>query len=115
MTFNPEGFTDMKDKYFLLNGRSYPDTVHDGPLATQTTDGALHYAQPMSSIIKIPSAEGHSCALRTWTSRNIRRWLHGHPDAGNWAQCQTAAGPIGKQSLLQHQLDPRWRAANHSM
>src|SRR5256885_2261575 len=54
MTFNPEGFTDMKDKYFLLNGRSYPDTVHDGPLATQSTDGALHYAQPMSSIIKIP-------------------------------------------------------------
>jgi hypothetical protein len=27
MTFNPEGFEDMKDKYFLLNGRSYPDTV----------------------------------------------------------------------------------------
>src|SRR6266446_2917766 len=24
MTFNPEGFADMKDKYFLLNGRSYP-------------------------------------------------------------------------------------------
>jgi len=54
MTFNPEGFTDMKDKYFLLNGRSYPDTVHDGPLATQSTDGALHYAQPMSAIINIP-------------------------------------------------------------
>src|SRR6202171_1627734 len=27
MTFNPEAFVDMKDKYFLLNGRSYPDTV----------------------------------------------------------------------------------------
>src|SRR6267143_2371717 len=27
MTFNPEGFADMKDKFFLLNGRSYPDTV----------------------------------------------------------------------------------------
>ena len=27
MTFNPEGFADMKDKYFLLNGRSYPDTI----------------------------------------------------------------------------------------
>jgi hypothetical protein len=27
MTFNPEGFSDMKDKYFLLNGRSYPDTI----------------------------------------------------------------------------------------
>jgi len=24
MTFNPEAFADMKDKYFLLNGRSYP-------------------------------------------------------------------------------------------
>src|SRR6266446_2983123 len=30
MTFNPEGFADMKDKYFLLNGRSYPDTVTTG-------------------------------------------------------------------------------------
>jgi Multicopper oxidase len=27
MTFNPESFTDNKDKYFMLNGRSYPDTV----------------------------------------------------------------------------------------
>jgi hypothetical protein len=55
MTFNPEGFTEMRDKYFLLNGRSYPDTIHDGPLPTQTTDGVMHYAQPMSSIINIPA------------------------------------------------------------
>jgi FtsP/CotA-like multicopper oxidase with cupredoxin domain len=54
MTFNPEGFTDMKDKYFLLNGRSYPDTVTPGPLATQTTDGVMHYSQPLPSIINIP-------------------------------------------------------------
>jgi FtsP/CotA-like multicopper oxidase with cupredoxin domain len=55
MTFNPEGFADMKDKYFLLNGRSYPDTVASGPLATQTTDGVMHYAQPLPSIINIPA------------------------------------------------------------
>ena len=55
MTFNPEGFTDMKDKYFLLNGRSYPDTVTAGPLATQTTDGVMHYSQPLPSIINIPA------------------------------------------------------------
>ncbi len=55
MTFNPEGFTDMKDKYFLLNGRSYPDTVTPGPLATMTTDGAMHYSQPLPSIIDIPA------------------------------------------------------------
>ena len=55
MTFNPEAFTDMKDKYFLLNGRSYPDTVTAGPLATQSTDGSLHYSQPLPSIINIPA------------------------------------------------------------
>jgi FtsP/CotA-like multicopper oxidase with cupredoxin domain len=54
MTFNPEGFADMKDKYFLLNGRSYPDTVTDGPMATQSVDGTMHYSQPLSAIIKIP-------------------------------------------------------------
>jgi hypothetical protein len=54
MTFNPENFTDMKDKYFMLNGRSYPDTVTPGPLKTQTTDGAMHYGQPMSALINIP-------------------------------------------------------------
>jgi hypothetical protein len=54
MTFNPEGFADMKDKYFLLNGRSYPDTVTPGPLATQSADGVNHFAQPLPSIINIP-------------------------------------------------------------
>jgi len=54
MTFNPESFTDMKDKYFLLNGRSYPDTVNPNPIATQATDGVMHYAQPMPAVINIP-------------------------------------------------------------
>ncbi len=57
MTFNPEGFTDMKDKYFLLNGRSYPDTVHQGPLETPSSDGVNHFSQPMSSIINIPAGK----------------------------------------------------------
>ena len=57
MTFNPEGFTDMKDKYFLLNGRSYPDTVTPGPMATQTVDGMMHYSQPLPSIINIKAGQ----------------------------------------------------------
>jgi hypothetical protein len=57
MTFNPEGFADMKDKYFLLNGRSYPDTVTPGPLETQTTDGANHFSQPLPAIITIPAGK----------------------------------------------------------
>ena len=65
MTFNPESFTDMKDKYFLLNGRSYPDTVGSinstptkniaGPLQTMSTDGTMHTSQPLPSVINIPA------------------------------------------------------------
>src|SRR5205823_515320 len=55
MTFNPEGFADMKDKYFLLNGRSYPDTVVAGSMQTPSADGAMHFSQPLSTIINIPA------------------------------------------------------------
>jgi FtsP/CotA-like multicopper oxidase with cupredoxin domain len=57
MTFNPEPFTDMKDKYFMLNGRSYPDTVTPGPLQTQSADGVNHFSQPLPSIINIPAGK----------------------------------------------------------
>src|SRR5579862_7882288 len=57
MTFNPEGFADMKDKYFLLNGRSYPDTVTPGPLQTQSADGVDHFSQPLPAIINIPAGK----------------------------------------------------------
>jgi Multicopper oxidase len=53
MTFNPEGFADMKEKYFLLNGRSYPDTVNPDPLQTQSADGVYHFSQPLPTIVKI--------------------------------------------------------------
>jgi FtsP/CotA-like multicopper oxidase with cupredoxin domain len=54
MTFNPEGFADMKDKYFLLNGRSYPDTITTGAMQTPSTDGVEHFSQPLPAIINIP-------------------------------------------------------------
>ncbi len=54
MTFNPEAFVDMKDKYFLLNGRSYPDTVNPNVQLTQSSDGRVHYSQPLPSVINIP-------------------------------------------------------------
>jgi FtsP/CotA-like multicopper oxidase with cupredoxin domain len=57
MTFNPEGFTDMKDKYFLLNGRSYPDTVEPRPMQTQSADGVNHFSQPLNSIINVPAGK----------------------------------------------------------
>jgi FtsP/CotA-like multicopper oxidase with cupredoxin domain len=62
MTFNPEPFVDMKDKYFLLNGRSYPDTAATTgatfiPVAqsTNSSDGTQHYSQPLSAVINVPA------------------------------------------------------------
>jgi FtsP/CotA-like multicopper oxidase with cupredoxin domain len=57
MTFNPEGFADMKDKYFLLNGRSYPDTVAAGPLQTVSADGRNHFSQPLPAIISMTAGQ----------------------------------------------------------
>ncbi len=61
MTFNPEPFADMKDKYFLLGGRGYPDTVNAnsndgktaGPLTTLDADGASRPSQPIPTLIVI--------------------------------------------------------------
>ena len=39
----------------MLNGRSYPDTVAPGPQMTQSSDGRVHFSQPMNSIINIPA------------------------------------------------------------
>ncbi|CAE6744259.1 hypothetical protein R69658_07538 [Paraburkholderia aspalathi] len=55
MTFNPEPFTDMKDKFFMLNGRSYPDTVNSNPLSTTVADGTQHFSQPLPTLINIPA------------------------------------------------------------
>ncbi len=55
MTFNPEPFVDMKDKYFLLNGRSYPDTISTGSMQTEAADGTMHTSQPLPTIINIPA------------------------------------------------------------
>src|SRR6202011_167638 len=46
-----------KDKYFLLNGRSYPDTVTPGPMETQSADASKHFSQPLNSIINIPAGK----------------------------------------------------------
>jgi FtsP/CotA-like multicopper oxidase with cupredoxin domain len=87
MTFNPEAFADMKDKYFMINGRGYPDTVSTvvqnqqqglladgsaqfdgtgvapaGPLYTLSADGKARASQPQSARIVIP--QGKRALLR---------------------------------------------------
>ena len=62
MTFNPEAFVDMKDKYFLMSGRSYPDTVNPAPISTLGADGVQRIAQPQPTLITL--AQGQRALLR---------------------------------------------------
>jgi FtsP/CotA-like multicopper oxidase with cupredoxin domain len=55
VTFNPSGFVDMKDKYFLMNGRGYPDTINPEAMNTQGPDGVERHSQPMRALINIPA------------------------------------------------------------
>jgi FtsP/CotA-like multicopper oxidase with cupredoxin domain len=63
MTFNPEAFADMKDKYFLLSGRSYPDTVNPSPITTMSSDGVSRPSQPLPSLITLNKTAGQTRAL----------------------------------------------------
>ena len=83
MTFNAEGFSDMKDKYFLLNGRSYPDTVglpagspagwtggvpsgtanpdpSTNAIRTQGSDSMQRPSQPISTLVVLHQSGGVS-------------------------------------------------------
>jgi hypothetical protein len=63
MTFNPETFVDMKDKYFALSGRSYPDTVNPDSISTLSADGVARPAQPLPTLIQIFKSAGQTRAL----------------------------------------------------
>jgi len=59
----PLPFAAMRDRYFLLNGRGYPDTVIDGAMdATVDPLGKPHVSQPVSSLIT--AAPGDRILLR---------------------------------------------------
>jgi FtsP/CotA-like multicopper oxidase with cupredoxin domain len=62
MTFNPEAFSDIKDKYFMISGRGYPDTVDSANIATLDSDGTSRTSQPMPT--KIMLHQGQRALLR---------------------------------------------------
>ncbi len=106
MTFNPEGFVDMKDKYFLLNGRSYPDTVTTGPLQTQSSDGVNHFSQPLPSIINIPAGKKALLRISDLDVTEFQTLASlGIPMHVIALQRQAAARSGGSQPVLQHELD----------
>jgi FtsP/CotA-like multicopper oxidase with cupredoxin domain len=53
-TVQPLPFAAMDDKYAMLNGRGYPDTINTGILSTQT-DRGLKPSQPVHSLVEVPA------------------------------------------------------------
>jgi FtsP/CotA-like multicopper oxidase with cupredoxin domain len=48
----PLPFAGMRDRYFLFNGRGYPDTIDPGVLTTVDPLGNTQPSQPVSSLIQ---------------------------------------------------------------
>ena len=75
MTFNPESFVDMKDKYHMLSGRSYPDTINPGPIATLSSDGVSRPSQPLPSLISINKTSGQTRALLRVSNLSVTEFM----------------------------------------
>ncbi len=58
----PLPFAAMRDRYFLMNGRGYPDTVNAGTISTDDPLGKTQVSQPLSSLIT--AAPGARVLLR---------------------------------------------------
>jgi FtsP/CotA-like multicopper oxidase with cupredoxin domain len=63
LNVQPLPFADMDDRYFMLNGRGYPDTAVGAPLlATNDPLGTPHVSQPVDSLVT--AAPGDRILLR---------------------------------------------------
>ncbi len=50
MNVQPLPFAEMKDRYAMINGRGYPDTVNPGPLAPPADNGGIE-SQKVSALV----------------------------------------------------------------
>ncbi|MEQ1501494.1 MAG: multicopper oxidase domain-containing protein [Myxococcota bacterium] len=53
----PLPFAGMRDTYFMLNGRSYPDTTDPSVLSTVDPLGKTQYSQPVSTLISATAGQ----------------------------------------------------------
>ena len=124
MTFNPEAFADMKDKYFMLNGRSYPGhggiTIRSTALTPRERDSTASEctaAQPLPTLI-IHNPAGSRALLRI-SDLNVTEFQTlaslGIPMQVIAVNARLLRDHDGQQPVLQHQLDHAWAAANRWM
>lgn len=69
MNIQPLPFADMKDKYPMLNGRGYPDTINPDPLTPPAENGGIA-SQKLSSLIT--ASAGQKVLLRI-SNLNVTR------------------------------------------
>jgi FtsP/CotA-like multicopper oxidase with cupredoxin domain len=67
----PLPFATMRDRYAMLNGRGYPDTINPGVLDTPTDRQAYNPSQPVNSLIT--ASAGQRVLLRI-SNLNVTRF-----------------------------------------
>jgi FtsP/CotA-like multicopper oxidase with cupredoxin domain len=58
----PLPFAEMRDRYYLMNGRGYPDTTNAAEMSTIDPLGRDQASQPVTSLLTVP--EGQTALLR---------------------------------------------------
>ena len=53
----PLPFAEMRDRYYLLNGRGYPDTSNASAMSTVDPLGRNQVSQPVSSLLTVPAGK----------------------------------------------------------
>ena len=109
IAIQPLPFAAMDDKYAILNGRGYPDTVNADAIITDAGFGSLP-SQPVHS--KIEATAGERVLLRLSNLAVTRFFTLGStiPMHVVGHNAKLLRGPLGAEPLLRHQLrDPRRR------
>ena len=75
MTFNAEDFFDMKNKYFTLNGRSYPDTV-GGYVCTGSELPGTRNAEACANATAYNKVNGQTVVAGTQTTQSSDGTYH---------------------------------------
>jgi FtsP/CotA-like multicopper oxidase with cupredoxin domain len=58
----PLPFAEMRDRYYLLNGRGYPDTANASAISTTDPLNRVQVSQPVTSLLSVP--QGQKALLR---------------------------------------------------
>ncbi len=72
-SFNTQAlpFAKMRDRYFLLNGRGYPDTKSTATMSTVDELGRTQYSQPINTVIRATPGQRILLRISNLTVTNI--------------------------------------------